>query len=126
MSEQILIGGNGENTVSVSTRTLNRHGLIAGATGTGKTGSLQVLAENLSRSGVPVLVTDVKGDLSGLSQPGETGSRIEKRLATIGIESYQNRACPTVFWDMSGDLGQPIRATISDIGPLLLSFLPVP
>jgi len=101
----------------------NRHGLIAGATGTGKTVSLQVLAEGFSRIGVPVFMADIKGDLSGLAKPANAHPKIDERIEAIGIDGYQARPCPTVFWDLDGVKGHPIRATISDMGPLLLSNL---
>jgi len=101
----------------------NRHGLIAGATGTGKTVSLQVLAEGFSRIGVPVFMADVKGDLSGLAKPANPHPKIDERIEKIGITDYRAAPSPVVFWDLDGDNGHPIRATISDLGPLLLSNL---
>ncbi len=101
----------------------NRHGLITGATGTGKTVTLQILAEGFSKIGVPVFLADVKGDLSGLSQAAGPHRKITERIDKIGIENYQSRAYPIVFWDLFGKSGHPIRATISDMGPLLLSSL---
>ncbi len=101
----------------------NRHGLITGATGTGKTVTLQILAEGFSKIGVPVFLADVKGDLSGLSQAAGPHRKITERIEKIGIENYQSRAYPVVFWDLFGKSGHPIRATISDMGPLLLSSL---
>ncbi len=123
MSHELLIGGNGDVQVSLLGRTANRHGLIAGATGTGKTVSLQVLAEGFSRMGVPVFMADVKGDLSGLAQAGSMNDKIQSRIDAIGIEGYSNEHNPVVFWDLFGKVGHPIRATISDMGPLLLSNL---
>ena len=101
----------------------NRHGMIAGATGTGKTISLQVIAEGLSRLGVPSFVADVKGDLSGISQAGAAHPKIDDRLAAIGLEDFAFGANPTIFWDLAGRTGHPIRATITDMGPALLSRL---
>ncbi|MFP5464225.1 MAG: helicase HerA-like domain-containing protein [Gammaproteobacteria bacterium] len=101
----------------------NRHGLIAGATGTGKTVTLQTLAEGFSRAGVPVFLADVKGDLSGLAQPAQPGERILARVAELGITDYAPRANPVVFWDLYGKAGHPVRATVSDLGPLLLASL---
>lgn len=101
----------------------NRHGLITGATGTGKTVTMQVLAEGFSDAGVPVFAADIKGDLSGISKPGTMNGFIEKRNADIGLTDYQNRGYPTVFWDLFGAQGHPIRATIADMGPLLLARL---
>ena len=99
----------------------NRHGLIAGATGTGKTVTLQNLAEGFSDAGVPVFMADVKGDLSGLCQPSEKQDFLVKRAEIIGLEDYPSRAYPVAFWDMFGKQGHPVRTTISEIGPLLLS-----
>jgi uncharacterized protein len=101
----------------------NRHGLIAGATGTGKTVTLQVLAENFSRLGVPVFLADVKSDLSGLAAAGSASPKMRDRLATIGIREPQWSATSVVFWDVFGRHGYPVRATISDLGPLLLGRL---
>src|SRR5215470_11471896 len=104
-------------------RYANRHGLIAGATGTGKTVTLQVLAEGLSARGVPVFVADVKGDLAGLRQAGEAKPKIQERMAALGISDHAFRGYPTIFWDLFGAQGHPVRATISDVGPLLFSRL---
>ncbi|MEO6155011.1 MAG: helicase HerA-like domain-containing protein [Thermomonas sp.] len=99
----------------------NRHGLVAGATGTGKTVTLMTLAEGFSRIGVPVFLADVKGDVAGLAVPGAMNDRISQRLAEIGITDYQNEAAPVVFWDLWGKAGHPVRTTVSEIGPILLS-----
>jgi len=99
----------------------NRHGLIAGATGTGKTVTLQVLAERFASIGVPVFMADVKGDLSGLAAAGAPSDKMKKRLETLGFAEPEWRACPVVFWDVYGQQGHPVRATVSDMGPLLLS-----
>ncbi len=99
----------------------NRHGLIAGATGTGKTVTLQVLAEGFANAGVPVFVADVKGDLSGLCQPGQMQDFLVKRASVIGMTDYAPMAAPVIFWDLYGEQGHPVRTTISEIGPLLLS-----
>ncbi len=101
----------------------NRHGLITGATGTGKTVTLQVLAEGFSAAGVPVFAADIKGDLSGIAAVGEPKDFILKRAHEIGLEPYQNRAFPSIFWDVFGEQGHPIRATVTEMGPLLLSRL---
>ncbi len=101
----------------------NRHGLIAGATGTGKTVTLQRIAECLSSSGVPVFMADVKGDLAGLSQKGEPKPKIEERIKQLGVADFSYAACPVVFWDAFGSQGHPVRATISEMGPLLLARL---
>ena len=104
-------------------RMSNRHGLVAGATGTGKTVTLQVLAEGFSRMGVPVFAVDVKGDLSGIAAAGKSHPKIDERLAKIPLPDYRQQPCPTVFWDMDGKYGHPVRTTISEMGPLLLSNL---
>lgn len=101
----------------------NRHGLITGATGTGKTVTLQVMAEKFSSIGVPVFMADVKGDLSGLSVAGSASPKMKERLALLKIGEPQWSACPVVFWDVFGKAGHPVRATISDMGPLLLGRL---
>jgi uncharacterized protein len=118
-----LLLGIGTEQVYLDPRYANRHGLIAGATGTGKTITLQLMAESFSRIGVPVFVSDVKGDLSGISQPGSPHARIDERVRKIGIPDFQFAAAPTVFWDLFGVQGHPIRATVSDLGPLLLARL---
>ena len=101
----------------------NRHGLIAGATGTGKTVSLRVVAENFSSIGVPVFMADVKGDLSGMAQPGQDNPKINERVQKLGIAGFQFAGYATVFWDLYGEHGHPVRTTISDMGPLLISRL---
>ncbi len=106
----------------VTLRLANRHGLVTGATGTGKTVTLQVLAEGFANAGVPVFAADIKGDLSGISARGEPKDFILKRCAEVGIE-FQPDAFPVIFWDLFGEQGHPIRATISEMGPLLLSRL---
>jgi len=98
----------------------NRHGLVAGATGTGKSVTLMTLAEGFSRIGVPVFLADVKGDVSGLAVPGTSNERIQQRVAEIGIADYRNEAAPVVFWDLWGKLGHPVRTTVSEMGPTLL------
>ncbi|MDQ1331193.1 MAG: double-strand break repair helicase HerA and related ATPase [Thermodesulfobacteriota bacterium] len=116
---RILIG-RGEQPVHLLTEYGNRHGLIAGATGTGKSVSLLVLAEGFSRLGVPVFMADVKGDIAGLSQPGTATDKIKARVGQIGIEGYTNEASPVLFWDLYGKSGHPVRTTVSEIGPGLL------
>ena len=106
----ILIG-KGDQQVFLLPKYGNRHGLVAGATGTGKTVSLMVLAEGFARLGVPVFIADVKGDVAGLAMPG----------APIGIDDYAAEASPVVFWDLYGKAGHPVRATVSEIGPSLLA-----
>jgi DNA helicase HerA-like ATPase len=119
----ITLGGNGQREVTLNLKMANRHGLIAGATGTGKTISLQSLSEQFSKSGVPVFLVDAKGDLSGLAGVGAAHPKISERLDYIGIQSHAFGANPVVFWDVFGQSGQPIRTTVSEIGPLLLSNL---
>jgi DNA helicase HerA-like ATPase len=101
----------------------NRHGLVTGATGTGKTVSLQVMAEGFSDAGVPVFAADIKGDLSGISQEGSKKDALAKRAKEIGFNDWTNTAYPTMFWDLFGEMGHPIRATVQDMGPLLLARL---
>ena len=101
----------------------NRHGLIAGATGTGKTVTLQVMAESFSRIGVPVFAADVKGDLSGISQPGVDNPKIADRVKKLNLADFSFAGCPVTFWDVFGEQGHPVRATVSDMGPLLFSRL---
>lgn len=122
MPDPIIIG-QGSQPVSLLLNMANRHGLIAGATGTGKTITLQGLAEEFSRMGVPVFVSDVKGDLSGISQPGSAHPKIQERVEFIGLKDFQFRGFPVTFWDVFGQRGHPARATITDMGPLLLSRL---
>jgi DNA helicase HerA-like ATPase len=118
-----LLGGSETGSLSLHLAMANRHGLIAGATGTGKTVSLQVLAEGFSRAGVPVFLADVKGDLSGLVQAARPSEKIQARLARIGQSAYQPQGFPCLFWDLHGQSGHPLRATLSEIGPLLLSHI---
>ena len=101
----------------------NRHGLVAGATGTGKTVTIHAIAEQFSRIGVPVFVADVKGDLSGISQAGGDNEKVAERVKQLNVENFAYEASPVMFWDLYGKLGHPIRATISEMGPLLLSRL---
>lgn len=115
--------GRGDTPVHLMPALANRHGLIAGATGTGKTVTLQIIAEAFSDIGVPVFMADVKGDLSGISQSGVSKDFLEKRAATIELANYGYKAYPTVFWDLYGELGHPVRTTLSEMGPLLLSRL---
>ena len=99
----------------------NRHGLVAGATGTGKTVTLMTLAEGFSRIGVPVFLADVKGDVAGLAVAGTASEKLQQRIELMGIGDYRNEAAPVVFWDLWGKLGHPVRTTVSEIGPTLLS-----
>ncbi len=121
MSEPLLIARNANAQCELLPGLANRHGLITGATGTGKTVTLQTLAENFSRIGVPVFMADIKGDLTGISQAGKIGDKLAKVLAERGITLPEPLACPTTLWDVFGEQGHPVRATVSDMGPLLLS-----
>jgi uncharacterized protein len=121
--KRFVIGGAGGALVEQLCKMSNRHGLITGATGTGKTVTLQVLAENFSRLGIPVFAADIKGDLSGLGSAGLPHPKIDERLKKISLEGYQQRPYPVVFWDIFGEQGHPIRSTITEMGPLLLSNL---
>ena len=122
--EQGLYVAHGPNgPISICGKMANRHGLIAGATGTGKTVTLQVLAETFSQAGVPCFMADMKGDLSGISQTGAMSGFIEKRCAEFGIESPEFGACPVRFFDVYGEQGHPMRTTVSNMGPQLLSRL---
>jgi len=115
--------GPGVYPVHLNLKRANRHGLIAGATGTGKTVTLQALAESFSQQGVPVFLADVKGDISGISQAGKSHPKVNERLRALDLPLDQWRGCPTVFWDLYQKQGHPIRATISDMGPVLLARL---
>ncbi len=115
--------GSGDAPQHLLLKRANRHGLIAGATGTGKTISLRILAEGFSEHGVPVFFADVKGDLAGISQPGEAKPAFLKRAEKIGLGDYAMRGYPVVYWDLMGEQGHPVRTTISEMGPLLLARL---
>lgn len=122
-ANSILIGGEKDDPQSLLLGYANRHGLIAGATGTGKTVSLQILAESFSSAGVPVFMADVKGDLAGLSQAGKPHPKIDERLEHIGINDFPMQPSPVIFWDIFGEKGHALRTTISEMGPVLLSNL---
>ena len=122
MNDPIFIA-KAEEPIFLLPKMANRHGLIAGATGTGKTVTLQTLAENFSARGVPVFMADVKGDLAGLSQPGANNPKIVERAKELGITDFKGEASPVVFWDVFGENGHPVRATVSEMGPLLLGRL---
>jgi DNA helicase HerA-like ATPase len=119
-----LLIARGEHDLVLSPRMANRHGLVAGATGTGKTVSLQVMAEAFSRIGVPIFMADVKGDLAGLSQPGSaSNTRVMDRVKQLKLADFAFAGCPVTFWDIFGEQGHPVRTTVSEMGPLLLSRL---
>jgi DNA helicase HerA-like ATPase len=122
MNEPILIAQSKEQ-IFLRLKMANRHGLIAGATGTGKTVTLQTLAESFSARGVPVFMADVKGDLAGLSQAGGNNPKVAERAKELGISDFKGEAAPVVFWDVFGESGHPVRATVSEMGPLLLGRL---
>jgi DNA double-strand break repair helicase HerA and related ATPase len=123
MTDPIFIARAGKNDIGLLPSFANRHGCITGATGTGKTISLQVMAEQFSRIGVPVFLADVKGDLSGLSKAGTANEKLFGRLEKLGLPTPTWAGCPVTFWDVFGEQGHPVRATISDMGPLLLARL---
>ena len=130
MAESIFVGGGGDEYGTgqwLSLEYANRHGLIAGATGTGKTVTLQILAEGFSSAGVPVFLSDVKGDLSGLARAGRADFKLHdafmRRAGKIGFSDYAYDAFPVTFWDLFGEKGHPIRATVAEMGPLLLARL---
>ena len=121
MSEPLLIARQGDTPLQLLPALANRHGLITGATGTGKTVTLQVLAERFSAIGVPVFLADVKGDLAGLAQPGAASPKLAERLTRLGFELPAFAGFPVTLWDVHGQKGHPLRATVSDMGPLLLA-----
>ncbi|MBY6081191.1 helicase HerA-like domain-containing protein [Ruegeria arenilitoris] len=130
MTENVFVGGGGVDYKQPQGLTLkyaNRHGLIAGATGTGKTVTLQILAEGFSQQGIPVFLSDVKGDLSGLARPGSPDHKLHQafmdRAQRIGFADYSYAACPVTFWDLFGEQGHPVRTTVTEMGPLLFSRL---
>jgi DNA double-strand break repair helicase HerA and related ATPase len=122
MAEPLLIAKSKEPQYLLP-QMANRHGLVAGATGTGKTVTLQVMAESFSRAGVPVFAADVKGDLSGISQKGKESPKIAERAKKLGIDDFAYEAAPVTFWDVFGEQGHPVRTTVSEMGPLLFSRL---
>ena len=124
MQKDIYIGsvtGAPDQKIYVNLSRANRHGLIAGATGTGKTITLQIMAESFSQNGIPVFMADVKGDLSGMCQPSAGQDFLKKRAEDIGMVDYAPQACPVLFWDLFGEKGHSVRATLSEMGPLLLA-----
>ncbi len=122
-SSQLVVGGTDGRPYAVAARMTNRHGLIAGATGTGKTVTLQTLTEGFVRLGVPVFLADVKGDLSGLAKAGAAHPKIAERIQRIGLADHAFQPNPVLFWDLFGERGHPARATLSEMGPLLLTSL---
>lgn len=120
MAEPMLIAKNDEY-IHLLPRMANRHGLIAGATGTGKTVTLQALAEQFSRIGVPVFLADVKGDLSGMSQIGRDNPKVKERVVQLDLNGFEYQACPVTFWDVFGDKGHQMRTTVAEMGPILLA-----
>src|SRR5437868_7421266 len=120
MSEPLVAAKTKDKELAILPGMANRHGLITGATGTGKTVTLQTLAENFSKIGVPVFMADVKGDLSGISQIGQLGDKLAAVLKERGLPAPLPMACPATLWDVFGERGHPVRATVSDMGPLLL------
>ncbi|MEY3201512.1 MAG: hypothetical protein RIR70_1062 [Pseudomonadota bacterium] len=123
MADPILVAKAGATSLHLLPALANRHGLITGATGTGKSVSLQTLAEGFSRIGVPVFLADVKGDLAGLGLPGVASAKLNARLAQLGIEGFTPQANSVAYWDVFGESGHPVRATVSDMGPMLLARL---
>ncbi|HYV96374.1 MAG TPA: helicase HerA-like domain-containing protein [Gemmatimonadaceae bacterium] len=123
MTEPLVIAQCAAGELALLPELANRHGCITGATGTGKTVTLQVLAENFSRIGVPVFMADVKGDLSGIAKPGAPNDKIQARLSLLKRSAPEWRGCPTTVWDVWGEQGHPVRATVSDMGPLLFARL---
>ncbi|HEX9183919.1 MAG TPA: helicase HerA-like domain-containing protein, partial [Burkholderiales bacterium] len=122
MASPLLVAKAGKTDLVLLPSLANRHGLITGATGTGKTVTLQTLAEQFSRIGVPVFMADVKGDLSGMAKAGGGHAKVAERAKMLGVQ-LRHEPCPVVFWDVYGAAGHPVRATVSDMGPLLLSRL---
>ena len=119
---KIWIGTSGEEKVYIYPKMANRHGLIAGATGTGKTVTLKVMAESFSEAGIPVFMADVKGDLAGTCKSGIANEKINERLSKLNLqEIFEYKNFPVVFWDVFGNFGHPIRTTITDVGPIILS-----
>ncbi|MEW6120153.1 MAG: helicase HerA-like domain-containing protein [Pseudomonadota bacterium] len=120
MTDPLLIAQHDATQLHLLPQMANRHGLVTGATGTGKTVTLQTLAEHFSDIGVPCFLSDVKGDLSGISQPGGGNAKVAERVEQLKLEGFEHKGYPVTFWDAFGDMGHPVRATVSDMGPLLL------
>ena len=123
MVSPLLVASHEGTELALLPALANRHGLITGATGTGKTVTLQLLAERFSAIGVPVFMADVKGDLSGLAAAGSLTPKLQSRLDALGVKDHVPARCPVVYWDVFGEQGHPVRATISDMGPVLLARL---
>ncbi len=123
MEQTIFIGQAGDLAISLLPKMANRHGLIAGATGTGKTITMQGLAEGFSEMGVPVFLADIKGDVSGITQPGKEHPKVAERVTLMHLDDFKFQGFPATFWDIFGKQGHPVRTTISDMGPLLMSRL---
>ncbi|MCC6942951.1 MAG: DUF853 family protein, partial [Thermomicrobiales bacterium] len=123
MAEPLLIARSGDLDLCLLPEMANRHGVVTGATGTGKTVTIQSIIEKFSENGVPVFVADIKGDVAGLAAPGGGNSRVDDRLEMLGLPPLEPVAAPVMFWDVYGELGHPVRATISEMGPLLLARL---
>ncbi len=121
MAQQLIIAKNAASSPAILPSMLNRHGLVTGATGTGKTVTLQKMAESFSSIGIPVFLADVKGDLSGIAASGELTPKLEQRLASLKITDWEPVKNPAVFWDVFGEAGHPVRASVEDMGPLLLA-----
>jgi hypothetical protein len=121
MPASLTIAKNDQLALDMLSNLVNRHGCITGATGTGKTVTLQKIAQSLSEIGVPVFMADVKGDLSGIAKAGALSEKMAKRLEALKLEAPQWAGCPVTFWDVYGQQGHPVRATVSDLGPLLLA-----
>ena len=124
-NEKLMIAKSGDNFISLNPGMLNRHGVITGASGSGKTITMKVIAETLSSAGIPSIVMDIKGDVSGCARIGEMNENIEKRITKLGLDEikYDLKKFPVRFWDVYGDNGHPIRLTVSDMGPTLLSII---
>ncbi|EHT98577.1 hypothetical protein CKS_4964 [Pantoea stewartii subsp. stewartii DC283] len=123
MTAPLLIAQTPDVQLHLLPQMANRHGLITGATGTGKTVTLQKLAESFSSIGVPVFMADVKGDLTGVAMAGQSSEKLQARLASIGVADWQPQRNPVVLWDIFAEKGHPVRATVSDLGPLMLARL---
>ncbi len=121
MTQPLLIAKSGETELLLLPAMANRHGLVAGATGTGKTVTLEVMAEAFSSIGVPVFAADVKGDLSGIAAAGAPSPKFDARVQALGLAPWSFLAAPVTLWDVFGEEGSPLRATVSDLGPLLFA-----